>query len=461
MTAALAVVAVVAVAVSAVPAAAAEPGEKLQTIERALGKARERQTDLERRATSAAAERDRVRRKSVTIAARMQRHEAAMSSLEEQMSALAFTEAEKSRFLEQRKAQLVMMLGALQRIAHHPPGALIALPTSPNDTVRSAILLRAAVPALEAQAGNLSDDLKALAGVRRRIFEARNRLKTEARELRAQRLQLASLTKEKVRLARETRAESVAASERAYRLGAEARNLRELMIRLQEERDKKEERRKEKERQSASVPPPPPPQPKPQPQQKETAQRPPAPAPEAPHPFAPATPPVRLKAPAQVMPEAPTETVVEGRPPRSLTPTLEAALTPGPRDPSGLPVRGRITRSFGQDGGGSGKSKGITIRARPAAQVVAPSAGEVVFAGPFRGFGQLLIIEHRARYHMLLAGMARIDAAVGDRVMAGEPVGVMNDTTGGRPALYMELRRSGRPINPLPWLAARTTKVKG
>ena len=91
--------------------------------------------------------------------------------------------------------------------------------------------------------------------------------------------------------------------------------------------------------------------------------------------------------------------------------------------------------------------------------MVAPFDGTVAFAGPFRGYGQLLIIEHSEGYHTLLAGMGRIDTVVGSRVLAGEPVGVMDNE--GAPSLYVELRRDGQPINPLPWLADRAGKSSG
>ncbi len=79
----------------------------------------------------------------------------------------------------------------------------------------------------------------------------------------------------------------------------------------------------------------------------------------------------------------------------------------------------------------------------------------MVFSGPFKGLGKLLIIEHRGAYHLLLAGLERIDAVVGDTVLAGEPVGVMPATREEAPTLYLELRRRGQPVNPTPWLASR------
>ena len=109
----------------------------------------------------------------------------------------------------------------------------------------------------------------------------------------------------------------------------------------------------------------------------------------------------------------------------------------------------------------SGRSKGITIETRADAQVVTPYDGEVVFAGRFRGYGQLLIIQHGEGYHTLLAGFSRIDSVLGQWLLAGEPVGVMGRGSNGNPALYVELRRNGDAINPLPWLAASDRKVSG
>ncbi len=197
------------------------------------------------------------------------------------------------------------------------------------------------------------------------------------------------------------------------KLADEARDLQDLMARLTEER------RLTRERRIASLTPPAPPP------ERRLAVPPPPPGP--------------------VMPKL--------RPP-------SAAPQPATRS-AGMPVRGRIIRSFGRKDGIGGASRGITIQARRSAQVIAPRAGEIVFAGPFKGLGQLLIIEHARGYHTLLAGLARIDAEVGDRVLTGEPVGVLSASVGGRPTLYVELRRRGRPVNPLPWLTAGRTRVNG
>ena len=127
-----------------------------------------------------------------------------------------------------------------------------------------------------------------------------------------------------------------------------------------------------------------------------------------------------------------------------------------------MPARGDVVAKYGQSEAAGGLlSKGITIATRSSAQVVAAYDGRVVYAGEFRGYGQILIIEHGGRYHTLLAGLQRIDAVAGQWVLAGEPVGVMGGEAGGNPELYLELRRTGQPINPLPWLATTSDKVQG
>jgi septal ring factor EnvC (AmiA/AmiB activator) len=124
-----------------------------------------------------------------------------------------------------------------------------------------------------------------------------------------------------------------------------------------------------------------------------------------------------------------------------------------------LPVAGTLTRHYGENDEYGAASKGLLLETRPGAQVVAPFDGRIEFAGPFRGYGQILIIEHGDGYHSLLAGLERIEGVVGQWLVAGEPVGNMPD--GDHPALYLELRRHGQPINPLPWLATRDDKVSG
>jgi septal ring factor EnvC (AmiA/AmiB activator) len=121
-------------------------------------------------------------------------------------------------------------------------------------------------------------------------------------------------------------------------------------------------------------------------------------------------------------------------------------------------VAGTVVRAWGAPTD-AGPATGISYQAAPNARVVSPCGGRVVFAAPFRSYGRLLIVDCGGGYHAVLAGLDRLDVAVGRRVEMGEPVGVMGDWNpagnGGRPALYVELRRDGQPVDPGPWLRAK------
>ncbi|MBM3507923.1 MAG: hypothetical protein FJX64_09465 [Alphaproteobacteria bacterium] len=120
-----------------------------------------------------------------------------------------------------------------------------------------------------------------------------------------------------------------------------------------------------------------------------------------------------------------------------------------------LPARGKVIRTWGEIDALGFPARGLTVEIVADAQVVAPYDGRIVFADAFRSYGQLLIISHGGGYHTLIAGLYRIDGQVGQWLLAGEPVGQTSHGENGRSTLYVELRRNGEPINPLPWLAAR------
>jgi septal ring factor EnvC (AmiA/AmiB activator) len=132
----------------------------------------------------------------------------------------------------------------------------------------------------------------------------------------------------------------------------------------------------------------------------------------------------------------------------------QLAEAPGPMpEPSGtaapapylLPVTGRTVLGFGAPQGG-GTSRGLTLAPRPGAQVVAPAAGRVAFAGPYRGYGRIVIIAHANGWTSLVTGLARTDVSVGEQLVAGSPLGIAAQA---RPQVTVELRREGEPVNPL------------
>jgi len=136
-----------------------------------------------------------------------------------------------------------------------------------------------------------------------------------------------------------------------------------------------------------------------------------------------------------------------------------------------LPVNGRKIRDFGGTDDSGGIEKGISLASRPGAQVTTPCDGWVVYAGPFRSYGQLLILNAGGGYHVLIAGMERISVNIGQFVLTGEPVATMGTTSqvasifaanASQPVLYVEFRKDGTPIDPGPWWAANEgEKVRG
>lgn len=113
------------------------------------------------------------------------------------------------------------------------------------------------------------------------------------------------------------------------------------------------------------------------------------------------------------------------------------------------PARGTVITAYGQELSKGVTSKGMVMQTRQAAQVIAPYDGSVVFSGPFKGYGNLIIIDHGKGYMSLLAGMASVEAETGQMVLAGEPVGIMPED--GLAKLYIEIRKDKLPVNPAPW----------
>jgi septal ring factor EnvC (AmiA/AmiB activator) len=303
-------------------------------------------------------------------------------------------EQEKAALLEARRDQSSKILAALQRLAVLPPEAVIAQPVPPADLVRGAILLRATLPRIEDRAARLRDDLHALRITRSDIADRRLQLARRTEDLAKERGNLEALLSRKDEQRRDLAEADRELAKRLNALAEEAGSLRELFQRLDEERRNRESKR-----------------------------------PEAPA----ATPPL---------------------PPEPVSPSPD--VTGASASP--YPAAGRLVGRYGESIDTGMTRKGIDLETRADAQVVATYDGRIVFAGHFRGYGQLLIIEHGEGYHSLLAGMARIDGTVGQSVLAGEPVGRMGNPKTGKPSLYVELRRDGQPVNPVPWLIARKGK---
>jgi septal ring factor EnvC (AmiA/AmiB activator) len=326
-----------------------------------------------------------------------------------------------AKTLKDRNAEMGAVLLAIERLALHPGDALALNPLSPDDAIRSAILLRSALPHIQQSEASLRKELAELYKVRSETAVEKEKAAVATAALVAKRAQLETFEREKTQQQLALANRSDALDQRMTQMAQEAKDLRELFAKLAEEKARREE-------------------------QAETEAK--AKAAEKLGPKTAESKPPDAKGEPQVAKLAPDHDVAVIRP----FPQARGAMT--------FPAAGTVTGKYGDAGtnaeDASVRAKGITITTRPGAAVVAPYDGIVAFAGPFRGYGQLLIIEHSEGYHTLLAGLGRIDAAVGQHILAGEPVGVMEND--GAPSLYVELRRDGQPINPLPWLADRAGK---
>lgn len=313
--------------------------------------------------------------------------------------------------LHERKALLAEVLAALQRMGLNPPPAILVTPEDALSSVRSSILLSAVVPDMRDEMLVLVADLKELQRLMATFEAEREELRTTLASQKEEQTRLSLLLEEKKELEARKAGDLVAEQQRAAELAAKATSLQDLIASI------------ETEIQSA----------------REAAEQ------------------ARLEAQRRLE---------EGRE-RAENEELSAArITPAYAfsDLTGelsRPVAGRIITAFGDDDGLGSRAQGDTIEAAPGAYVTAPSDGWVLYAGPFRSYGQLLILNVGDDYHVVLAGMERIDVSQGQFVLAGEPVGAMGRihlasvsaaaAENENPTLYVEFRRNGKPVDPGPW----------
>lgn len=388
--------AAVALSIAVAYAADPPPEQRLDAVQRSLAQTRQDHAALSQKARALAAQLAQLQADSIKAAKNAQESESALTELEQSETVLAADEARQSAALASDRTREAALLAALVRIATMPPGAMVFQSDAPIDVARSGMLASAAVPRIQTALQAVTDALEQLKQTRAALDTKRRQIVTEQHTLMTENERLAALIDQKQLLAGETRTKADAAQKRIAQLTAQANDLKTLIEKLDQER---EEEQVATFKRNADPPPPPPP---------------------------------------------PTDTVGTAK-------TLES-------NHFIIPVAGDIVGHFG-DAQASGSAKGVTFSTRPGATIVAPAPGRVMFAGPFKGYGQILIIDHGDGYHSLLAGIGRITGTVGQHLAAGEPIGTM--ASDGTPRLYLELRRQGQPVNPLPFLAVHDGKASG
>ncbi|GGJ02656.1 murein hydrolase activator EnvC family protein [Neoroseomonas lacus] len=388
----------------AVPAAAQPSREAVQDARRAAEAERAAAADAARLAREATEMERGLARQRVAMAERVQQADAVLDMAQERERQAVLAAIAAREEVGHRAAALAPMMPAMRRLSLWPAETLLAVPLPPDEALRGVLVLQG----IARQIRHELDALRAAdeeAARRARIAAAESALVAAAQEeaRSAARALDAEIAGARMREADARQAEREA-GRRAQEALARASDLAEMLTRL--EREAAAAAAQERQEAAARA------------RTERAARRAGRPLPEPP----PAAPPAQQTA---------------------------AVATGAARV---QPVAGRVLHGFGDQTEG-GTARGQTIVAPAGARVVSPCAGRVVFSGPFRSYGLLMIVDCAAGHHVVLAGLGRLDTATGARLLAGEPVGVVGDGQGGRGRLYLELRRDGHAVDPQPWLA--------
>jgi len=339
-----------------------------------------------------------------------------IAAAEGRLNTLQTNEDTVRRSLGSRRAVIAEVLAALQRVGRRPPPALLVSPEDALQSVRTAILLGAVLPDMKVEVDTLVADLAELVRIRSEIASERDTLGRDLAALSQERMRMTVLVQERQRKQSETEKALDAERARSIQLARQADNLKDLIGKIEQE--------------IASS--------------------------------------ARAAAAARSGTPADSKNSLAAlKDPGRLAPAIAFASAKGSL---ALPLNGIRIREFGVPDGLGGTEKGLSVASRAGAQVTAPCDGWVVYAGPFRSYGQLLILNAGGGYHVLLAGMERISVDLGQFVLTGEPVAVMGGgpqsaaavaTGSSQPILYIEFRKDGAPVDPSPWWASDSEKVRG
>ncbi len=387
--------------------AAASQGtpQQLHDLEQARAAAVARIRDEAARQQSAESDARRLAAARVASASSLRTLEQATADAATTMESLARRRAEAQTRLDARAKDLAPLLPLIERLSLYPAETLLAVPARPDVSLTGLLVLRGLARQLEADAEALRAEQTEVSRLTDGMARQEHRL-SDAQS--AQATQAAGLDRQIADAQTRSRAAEDAgadASRRAAEQAGQADTLRAALAQLDQARRQDEARARADTAAAAH--------------QKQDA----------------AAAEARQRQVALTQPAGPGLGEARGQ--------------------LGTPVVGSVVTAFGEPGD-AGPATGISFQAAPAARVSAPCGGRVVFAGPFRSFGQLVIVDCGGGYHLVLAGLNRLDVPVGRPVQAGEPVGVMAAwdprTPGARPLLYVELRQHGQPINPAPFL---------
>ncbi len=371
-------------------------------------------------------ERARLNKLLIDYAQRIQKSETNLTSLETKLTKLHSKEETLRKSMLKRRAAIADMLGLLQRMARNPPPVMATHRDDSLKMVRSAMLMSDLLPKLKTQADTLKGELANLINLKTTITKQSEQLRIQNAEMESDQLRVKELLQEKNSRILSHNKELQEFEQRAKSHSKSVANLGDLIAKVDLEMKRKtelgayekqlivdEKLAKEKYGKRAAV---------------------------------------------ELTPDEKKNAFID---PGRIKPALPFGKA---KHTLSLPVRGKQLRRFGDKDKYGSSSKGISIQTRANAQITSPSDGWIAYAGKFRSYGQLLIINAGGGYHILLAGLDRIDVKTSQFVLAGEPIGVMQEPDGlsssqgkqgakkaSKPVLYVEFRKDGRPIDPAPW----------
>ncbi|MFA7588088.1 MAG: peptidoglycan DD-metalloendopeptidase family protein [Novosphingobium sp.] len=356
--------------------------------------ARQRADALERRAGAAQAAADRSAAEAAAAAARIQQTEAGITAEQARMALIDRQRAELDARLAQRQQPLVRLTAALQRLSLRPLAFSLLRPGTVRDSMHLSAMLATLMPEVAQRTSALRAEIDRSRALKAQASETIAALRREQASLAERRAKLASIENAQRFAARDAAGIAGREAERALALGEQARDLSALVDDLRRAGTLREE--------LAALP-------------------------------GPVLRPAGAQAAAAIAAPAPEPSGIASAPPAAAPEFL-------------LPVQGRIVAGFGSVTPGNPVSRGIVIASRPEAQAIAPGPGRIAFAGPYRGFGQIVIVDHGGGWTSLVTGLARLNAQVGETVVGGSPLGTAGP---GRPTVGFELRREGEPVNPV------------
>jgi septal ring factor EnvC (AmiA/AmiB activator) len=381
-----------------------------------------------------------TRAQLIETARRTQAQETLVEQAEQQVAGLESYYRVRTRELGGLRVKLSGLIGALQRLARSPPEAILMSPRPPLASARAMMLVQYLVPMIKRQTDQIDVELTKIEVLNHQIRTEQARFQTASAALETRRDQLDALIERKNTLWLEVNGRTRPLTAQRDELVESVASLTALFTALREQGDARSdatERLSSLIKSAFSI-------------------------------HVGSTQTATNSQPA-LIPAQPSDQISVALAPRHSP--APARIVP----PSGsirankgqltFPAIGRLAGRFGETHAQGLTAKGITLYTHPNAPVLASHDGKVIYAGPFRGYGRIIIIEHGFGFLTLLAGLGRIDVQPGQGVLAGEPVGTMNGAKpNGRESarrLYIELRQDGAPVDPLAWLSTqRNTAIQ-